>query len=146
MSDRYANGVRNGKEQRDRQERQRIDMNGVRLDQSKLEAAQVEMKADIVRIDGKLGIVVHTLLGDGVEGLADEVKGIKVWIAGMADRDSNHVEKRKVNRNRNILIVVSIIGSIILLITFIATVSGWIRNSRPIRRLPTEIKGKGPVD
>jgi hypothetical protein len=125
----------------------------VKLDQGKLEAAQVAINADIIRIDKKLGLVVHTLEGDGVEGLADEVKGIKVWIAAQSvssqqirDNEVAHKEKHKIDRNRTLLVVISIIGSIVLLITFIATVAGWIRNSRPIRRLPVEIQGEEPAD
>jgi hypothetical protein len=84
------------------------------------EAAHVVIQADIVRIDKEVALVVHSIEGDGVAGLTDEVKDLKVWRSSL-DQSPKEV---KANRYRLIIAIVSVLGGLSTLILIGTWLSG----------------------
>jgi hypothetical protein len=105
------------------------------------EASHVIIQADIVRIDKDVALVVHSIEGDGVAGLADDVKALKIWKASLDVTPKElkaiideRTKDTKASRYRLIIAVVSILGGISTLILIGTWIAGLIAAAQAVRK------------
>lgn len=86
---------------------------------AKIEAENIILRADIVEIRGQVGIVVHSLEGDGVEGIEQRVKDIEIFLAAAPER-------AKASRSRRWIITGIIVGLVVGITGLISGIVTWV--------------------
>jgi hypothetical protein len=82
------------------------------------EAVHVTMQADIVRIDKEVILVTHSIQGDGIPGLAEDVRDLKIWKAALPDQG-------RASRTRTIVIIATLLAMAVSLFIILDRVKAW---------------------